>query len=426
MNNYPLHLYKFPVNNNSIFNYDNKIKTSSNQNEPLIKLGFFYYLNQTKDKMSILNDEKFKNKDFYLVINNFEHKIKDFENDIYNLTKNFFNIKTQEKEIISRAFYKLWEILILFDLVPIDKSIISAHLAEGPGAFVQAVILYREKYNQNYSNKDKYCAITLNDNTNNLNLNKRKLECYSKNNIQRYYQHKFSKNDNGDLTKINVINNFTNDILKNNDKAFLVTADGGFIWNNENYQEQESYKLILSEIISCLKIQKKGGNFVLKIYDILTNITIKLLILLSEFYEDIYIFKPYLSRISNSEKYIVCKNFIPNNNLDTNIKKLEYILEDINKLDKNTYLFDIFPDYEISENIYKFIEKINIKLLNLQYIEMNKIINFLNKGDYFGEDYHKYKEEQIMANKNMNNNFYKNNLNEVDKIRNKIKDIKNN
>ena len=40
------------------------------------------------------------------------------------------------------------------------------------------------------------------------------------------------------------------------DKEFI-TADGGFYWNNENYQEQEAYKLILGEIITALNIQKK-------------------------------------------------------------------------------------------------------------------------------------------------------------------------
>ena len=44
------------------------------------------------------------------------------------------------------------------------------------------------------------------------------------------------------------------------------------------------------------------------------NHTLDLLYILSSFYESVYIVKPYTSRYANSEKYIVCKNFIyPNN-----------------------------------------------------------------------------------------------------------------
>ena len=139
------------------------------------------------------------------------------------------------------------------------------------------------------------------------NLNKKKLECYSNKTAQRYYQHKFSKNDNGDLTKLNVINNYVNNLKKFNDKATLVTADGGFVWKNENYQEQESYKLLLGEIITAIKIQKEGGTFVLKVFDIFTKLTIKLICIIQSFYEDVFIYKPFLSRSSNSEKYIIAK-----------------------------------------------------------------------------------------------------------------------
>jgi hypothetical protein len=36
----------------------------------------------------------------------------------------------------------------------------------------------------------------------------------------------------------------------------LVTADGGFEWDNENFQEQESYQLVLGEMIAALRSSK--------------------------------------------------------------------------------------------------------------------------------------------------------------------------
>ena len=47
----------------------------------------------------------------------------------------------------SRAFYKLWEILHDFSLIDDTKSITYAALAEGPGGFLDAVEVYRKKYN---------------------------------------------------------------------------------------------------------------------------------------------------------------------------------------------------------------------------------------------------------------------------------------
>ena len=84
--------------------------------------------------------------------------------DIKTITEKYFDIKTKEKQILSRAFYKLWEILFIFDILPYDNSITTAHLAEGPGSFVQSVIMFRDKFNKDKSNNDKYCAITLDNN----------------------------------------------------------------------------------------------------------------------------------------------------------------------------------------------------------------------------------------------------------------------
>ena len=116
--------------------------------------------------------------------------------------------------------------------------------------------------------------------------------------------------DNGDLTQVKTISNFKKDVLKSKKYANLVTADGGFEWNDENYQEQEAYRLVLGQIVSALRVQAKGGSFVLKLFETFTDVTLKMLyILTSSFYGENYIYKPYYSRESNSEKYIICKNF---------------------------------------------------------------------------------------------------------------------
>lgn len=97
---------------------------------------------------------------------------------------------------------------------------------------------------------------------------------------------------------------------KYNGSIDFVTGDGGFDFSVDfNKQEIMANKLIFCQICFALAIQKKGGTFVLKIFDIFTQATIDMLYILSSFYEKVYIVKPHTSRFANSERYIVCKNF---------------------------------------------------------------------------------------------------------------------
>ena len=75
-------------------------------------------------------------------------------------------------------------------------------------------------------------------------------------------------------------------------------------------------KLIFAQIAFTVCLQKKGGSFILKIFDCFMQHTIDLLELLSSFYEKVYIVKPQTSRYANSEKYIVCIGFIHTNSDD--------------------------------------------------------------------------------------------------------------
>ena len=93
------------------------------------------------------------------------------------------------------------------------------------------------------------------------------------------------------------------------EKFSFITADGGKDVQNKNFQEQEQYSLIFSEILLAITHQEKGGAFVLKLFDTLTTLTVKFIGILSSLYKRVYIHKPFMSRASNSEKYIVCEGF---------------------------------------------------------------------------------------------------------------------
>ena len=79
----------------------------------------------------------------YYVVNKFEHFIKGYDDNLNNQTLKYFKMKKSDPKILSRAFYKMLEMLFLFDLAD-QSNLTYAALAEGPGSFLQAVLMYRK------------------------------------------------------------------------------------------------------------------------------------------------------------------------------------------------------------------------------------------------------------------------------------------
>lgn len=216
---------------------------------------------------------------------------------------------------LSRSFYKLIEIFNIFNIDFTSDAITSFHLAEGPGGFVEALITYREN-NNTINSKDIYYGMTLiNDNDENIPGWKK-----SKYFLNKHQNVKIitGKDKTGNLLNVDNLwycyDNYKNSID-------LITGDGGFDFStNFNQQENQSVNLIFAQIVYAIAMQKRGGMFVLKIFDIFTQITVELLYILSSLYEKCYIVKPHASRCANAEKYIVCRNFKVDNTYDI-IKK---------------------------------------------------------------------------------------------------------
>ena len=288
-------VFKLPQTSNNKLNSDSEeVLFSNNINQPQINLGFQYFLHRTKNSMSITKNISTKNK-FYYVVNPYEHKITNYDKDLSNMTNKYFNQKKSDPKILSRAFYKLWEILFVFDLASEDKLTYAA-LAEGPGAFIQAVIKFRESF---YSTKkDRIFGVTIHPEKGKfIEMGKKFMNYYKEKSPKLLRVHKTytlekslkkDTRDNGDITNVKTILNFKKDIIKSKKLANLVTADGGFDWKDENYQEQEAYKLILGQSIAALRVQDKNGSFVLKLFESFTDITLRILYLLSSFYSERY------------------------------------------------------------------------------------------------------------------------------------------
>jgi 23S rRNA U2552 (ribose-2'-O)-methylase RlmE/FtsJ len=411
----------FKLNNIDVSKlYDNnKVIKSTNINQPLFSLGFHSFIHRTKSAMAITEKLETKNK-FYYVVNPFEHNINDYNEDINHASNIFLN----NPNILSRAFYKMWEILYTFDIAS-SESMTMVGLAEGPGSFIQAFVEFREKYYE--PSKDTVYGLTINTN-NTININKEMVE-----NINKRYENmisviKTSANktttkttktivSNGDLTKPSTIDYLKSQIKK---KADLITADGGFEWKNENYQEQEAYVLILGEILGAISIQAKGGSFVLKIFETFTHITIKLIYLLASFYEECYLYKPFFSRATNSEKYIICKGFKYESVNDSHMKVL---LDTLKHCESKDFINDIFPEFILKDEDLNIFKYININIANTQQIMINNLIVYIKSNNYFGDMYHNYRDLQIKANKWWITNFFTDKEKTVDEKLTVIKDI---
>jgi len=404
--NYNYIVYKLQKEKEDIFKTDINPQFAKNISYPKFSLGFHHYIHQSKDKMEIVEEFKGK-KQVYRVVNPFEHDVDNYDKSIKNQTINFLQIQKQPN-ILTRAFYKLWEMILMFDLIPTDiDKFVSSHLAEGPGSFIQATIAYRDTYSKKSKN-DKYYAITLHSEEKHVPaLHKEFIKYYEKEKPQRLFQHKTypiaqsggsRTKCNGDLTNLKTIKMYRGGM---NQKANLVTADGGFNWKHENTQEQEAFLLIIGQIITALNVQEKNGHFVLKLFETFTDITSKLLYVLTQFYKEVYITKPFTSRKSNSEKYVICKFF---NNDSKNVKNLEKVLK-LAKKNKDLNLISIFDTFIINDNFKNTIINFNTHLSNIQYKAVNETITFINNKNYYGDDYQTKRKDQIKANDFWTNKF---------------------
>lgn len=401
-------IIELPQLKDSIFATEATVSYNTTIDYPRGEYGFHHYIHANKNKMEILN--KFEGKKrVYLVMNKFERYIDNYDQNIGNITKEYFKLGTKP-DILSRGFYKLWEILLLFDLINLKSSnFVSAHLAEGPGSFIQATMFYRDMFcEKGISKNDKYHAITLHpEDTGGAEhvpeLEAQFVDYYKKEKPQRFILHKtYSKEqsggdidkDNGDITDPKTIKLFGGQVTE---KADFITGDGGFDWINENVQEQEAFKLILAQIITAVKIQKKGGSFVCKFFETFTKTSLKLVSMLTHLYGTVYFVKPLTSRSSNSEKYAVCVDFKyddKNKDFKNIMKKLDDILKTVHNT-KELKIVDIFTDYKFPKELIASIIHVNRSISNQQLKSINEIVGFVKKEIYSGDEYHDRREEQI-------------------------------
>lgn len=235
--------------------------------------------------------------------------MKKYTNPYEYIYSNHSRTSISKYKPISRAYYKMIEIINTFHLLPKTSGPMQMFgLAEGPGGFIEAVVNSRKadaKIPLSTNKGDKYYGMTIED--------------PSDDNVPGWKktQHFLRLNPNIELEKgidgtgnLLDVNNFLYVAHKYRNTMDLVTGDGGFDFSdNFGGQEQSMVKLLFAQIVFALVLQKPGGSFVLKMFDCFLKPTTELLYLLSSSYENVYICKPNTSRCANSERYVVCVGF---------------------------------------------------------------------------------------------------------------------
>jgi len=236
---------------------------------------------------------------------------------------------------LSRSYFKMVEIVHELKLIPYihgnvltkpvnafcktvdaippeNPSITTFHLAEGPGGFIEAIVNMRK------NPFDIYYGMTILDEQNDYSIPAwKKSQYFLASNPNVYIE--TGADGTGNILSIA---NFEYCHKTYPSCMDLITADGGFDFSTDfNKQEIHISRLLFSQIAFALVMQRKGGNFVLKIFDCFYDTTMDLLFLLASFYSTVYITKPQTSRTGNSEKYIVCKGFL----YDSSTKFYSYI-----------------------------------------------------------------------------------------------------
>lgn len=284
---------------------------------------------------------------------------------------------------LSRSYYKMIEILQDFSILDNYKNnnIITGHLAEGPGGFIEAILNKRRNPNDNYH------AITLKSVKKEIpGWRKAKYILDKNTNIHIHY----GKDDTGNLYHLENIIDYADKIKG---KCDIVTADGGFDFSvNFNMQEQLSSHLIFCEIVTALTVQKIGGVFIFKIFDSYCKVTIDLLWLLSCIYDKIIITKPYTSRPANSEKYIIALGYRGIN--DIYLNQLYTIINKWNEIEKETkYLHSMLDTYQYNSNFLNIIQLYNVSNSKNQIQNIKNTLNIV-KGNLL-VDKNKIKDIQI-------------------------------
>lgn len=245
------------------------------------------------------------------------------------------------KKPISRAYYKLMEICVGYELLNEEHNLDILCVAEGPGAFIQAIADIRKN-----AHLDKYICNTLISQSEsvptwNKDIFSIGLDIHTYTGID----------GTGDICNIRTVKDIITQC-----KVDLFTGDGGIdVSDDYNTQDLQCMQLIFSELIIGVGCMKMNGTMVIKLFDIYDKNLQYALFIISTLFKETFLTKPLSSRPANSEKYYVCKGFCGSD--PTKIEIISMLMcavfgGDRNQIDMETYLIQHGYDITVCKSFF--------------------------------------------------------------------------
>jgi 23S rRNA U2552 (ribose-2'-O)-methylase RlmE/FtsJ len=209
---------------------------------------------------------------------------------------------------LSRSYFKMVEMLEIMKFFDTFRSdnVRAAHVCEGPGGFIEAL------FDEAFKNKKKVqtsIAMTLKSKQTNVPGWKRASQFLQKNRNVRIL---YGQDDTGDIMKPENQQFFIDYCIHPayGGKMNIFTADGGFDFSCDySKQEKMIFPLLLASTKIGLEVLKKGGVFILKMFDFYEKATVDLLYFLSCHFSEWTLYKPAMSSPCNPEQYFIGKGF---------------------------------------------------------------------------------------------------------------------
>jgi len=206
---------------------------------------------------------------------------------------------------LSRSYFKMIEILDVLrfyeQLPKQQQKIRTAHIAEGPGGFIQAIAETVERHSKHLQ---VATAMTLRPVDHRVPGWRRASAFLQRNRAVKLH---FGADGSGDIYVPENQRSFVEAVAPG---AHLFTADGGFDFSvNYQIQEQRVLHLLISSALIGIQSLSTDGSFVLKVFDTYSDATKVFLALLSRHFKEWILYKPALSRPCNSERYFLGRGF---------------------------------------------------------------------------------------------------------------------
>lgn len=361
-----LKLYMMPIlNNKVILDSEFEIITSKFPAQPLFNAGFHHYIHQSYVLFE-KTMQKLLNKTFYWAINGFETLLSSQEHkyELFDKTALYLDLDRKEIESLKNpaVFYQIWEIMMIFNLL--NKNV-NMHIDSDKNK--REIEYATESFKLKLANKIK---LTYNSKTCNLA------------------------------------------ILSIDNYSTLLD------------QETTSFITLMEKYADILSKMDNNGTLIIKLNDVFTLPTIKMIQLCKVLFDNVYIYKPYYVKSTDSDKYLICLNF-EEKTYESIKKKLERSIK--NMQIKDGFVIDFMSDIQVSSKLMTTILYINTILCGIQHRTKNRIMKYINSDDYFGNEYQDAIKHQLNCIEYFLANFYPINNNDYLDLQKKYtKTIKDN